>query len=555
MNIKERVNYLREEINRYNYYYYERNESIISDIEFDKLLKELEKLEKENPELKTSKSPTENVGGSLKDSKFKKITHRVPMLSLSNTYNMKDLENFDTRLKRILTKEDMLKELEYVLELKLDGLSISVIYEEGKLKQAITRGDGKIGEDVTENILEIKSIPKYLKEPLSIEVRGEIVLPISEFNKLNEKRKIDGEEPFANPRNAASGTLRQLESSIVKDRNLDCYFYYLVDSEKLGIKTHSESIDRLASVGFKTTGVCQVVSSIDKLEEKISYWEEEKKNLDYETDGLVIKVNETELYPVLGTTTKAPRWAISYKFPAKQVTTKLTGVTWQVGRTGKVTPVAELEEAIVSGSKVKRASLHNYDEILRKDIKIGDRVFIEKAAEIIPQVVKVVKEVRTGQEIEILEPETCPVCDSKLHKEEGIVDLKCLNYNCLAKVQGRIEYFVSRDAMNIDGLGKKIIEKFIELEKISDVSDIYSLHKYREELENLDKMGEKSVTNLFNSIEESKKREYSKDKVLTFNETIKKHVSEEKLNHFYEVAEIINELVSNKKIYNQKKRV
>ena len=613
--IEERMNDLYEKIEKYTYYYYTRNESLISDVEFDKLMAELERLEEENPELKREGSLTSRVGSSLKDSKFTKVEHKEPMLSLSNTYNTKELEDFDGRVKRGLGSSG---NIDYALELKLDGLSISVIYERGRLVRAVTRGDGVVGEDVTENIMEIASIPHYLKEEVSLEIRGEVVLPVDEFKKLNEKKVENGEEPFANPRNAASGTLKQLDAGVVKERNLDCYFFFLVNSQDYGIGRHNESLEYLEGLGIKNTGVCEVCRSIEVLEERIAYWQGKKEDHSYETDGMVVKVNDVGLWEVLGATTKSPRWAIAYKFPAKQVTTKLTGVTWQVGRTGKVTPVAELEEVEVSGSRVKRASLHNYDEILRKDIRVGDRVFIEKAAEIIPQVVKVVKEVRDGTEEEILLPTNCPVCESPLDnveksvdyadaitflgiekvgekkakllaeasgsierlmemeleelesiktigkrlaktvyeymrdaenisfietlKKKGVsfsfdtdgvkkidkrefaddpkllafvsrdevVDIRCINDDCPSKLQTKIEYFVSRDAMNIDGLGTKIVEKFIELEKIKDVSDIYKLHLYKTELEQIDKMGEKSIENLINSIEESKKRDYTK---------------------------------------------
>ena len=396
-NIKKKIEKMRENILKYNQYYYTNNESLISDVEYDNLIKELKELEEQYPQFKNVESPTEKVGATnLRESKFQKVTHKKPMLSLSNTYNEGEIGDFIERVRKFIPED---KELKYALELKLDGLSISVQYEKGKLVRGVTRGDGAIGEDVTENIMEIATIPHELPEPLDLEVRGEIVLPLSNFLKLNERRMEAGEEVFANPRNAASGTLRQIDSSIIKERGLDSYFYFLVDAEKYGVKTHSESIKFLEKLGFKTTGVCEVLESASKLKKRIDYWEKEKENLDYETDGMVIKVDELELWNILGNTTKSPRWAIAYKFPAKQVTTTMLGVTWQVGRTGKVTPVAELEEVLLSGSKVKRASLHNFHEIERKDIRIGDKVFIEKAAEIIPQVVKSIKEFRDGSEI------------------------------------------------------------------------------------------------------------------------------------------------------------
>jgi len=515
--IQEKYTKLRNEIEYHNNLYYNEDNPIISDMEYDFLIRELKELEQKYPELleynkNGENSPTEKIGGTASE-KFSKVRHRVPMLSLSNTYNISEIEDFDKRVKKIILAENIennSKELEYILELKLDGLSISLIYENGMLVQAVTRGDGQVGEDVTENIREIPTIPKKLKENISLEVRGEIILPISSFNRINQEREDEGEDVFANPRNAASGTIRQLDKTIVAERGLDCYLYYLVNAENYGIKTHLESIEYIEKLGFKTTKIFEKYTDFKKLEEAIDKWHDDRKKLDYETDGLVIKVNNFSLYETLGYTTKSPRWAIAYKFPAEQVKTKLMDVTFQVGRTGVITPVAELEAVNLSGSVVKRASLHNFDEIRRKDIKIGDNVIVEKAAEIIPQVVNVVFDDRTGKEIEIQEPANCPVCNSELAHEEGLVALKCHNPLCPEKVKRQIAYFVSRDAMNISGLGDKIVEKFIELGKIKTIVDIYSLKEYREELENLEKMGQKSVDNLINNIEASKNRDFSK---------------------------------------------
>ena len=515
--IQEKYTKLRSEIEYHNNLYYNEDNPIISDMEYDFLIRELKELEQKYPELleynkNGENSPTEKIGGTASE-KFSKVRHRVPMLSLSNTYNISEIEDFDKRVKKIILAENIennSKELEYILELKLDGLSISLIYENGMLVQAVTRGDGQVGEDVTENIREIPTIPKKLKENVTLEVRGEIILPISSFNRINQEREDEGEDVFANPRNAASGTIRQLDKTIVAERGLDCYLYYLVNAENYGIKTHLESIEYIEKLGFKTTKIFEKYTDFKKLEEAIDKWHDDRKKLDYETDGLVIKVNNFSLYEILGYTTKSPRWAIAYKFPAEQVKTKLMDVTFQVGRTGVITPVAELEAVNLSGSVVKRASLHNFDEIRRKDIKIGDNVIVEKAAEIIPQVVNVVFNDRTGEEIEIQEPANCPVCNSELAHEEGLVALKCHNPLCPEKVKRQIAYFVSRDAMNISGLGDKIVEKFIELGKIKTIVDIYSLKEYREELENLEKMGQKSVDNLINNIEASKNRDFSK---------------------------------------------
>ena len=498
---------LKNKIEKYNNLYYNEDNPIISDMEYDGLLRKLKEMEKEYPALlEIDVSPTEKIGGTASN-KFSKVEHKVPMLSLSNTYNIAEIEDFDKRVKKIINFSE---KIEYILELKLDGLSISLIYENGNLTRAVTRGDGKIGEDVTENIMEIESIPKKLKEPISLEIRGEIILPIQNFNKINEEREENGEEVFSNPRNAAAGTIRQLDSTIVSKRGLDCYLYYLVNAENYGIKTHLESIKFIEKLGFKTTGIFEEYSDFKTLEESIEKWRTKREKLDYETDGLVIKINDFSFYETLGYTTKSPRWAIAYKFPAEQVKTRLLDVTFQVGRTGVVTPVAELEAVNLSGSVVKRASLHNFDEIRRKDIKIGDNVIVEKAAEIIPQVVNVVFDDRKGTEKEIKEPESCPACGTKLVKEEGLVALKCLNPHCPEKIKREISYFVSRDAMNISGLGEKIVEKFIELEKIKTVVDIYFLGNYRNELENLEKMGKKSVDNLLNSINESKNQDFSK---------------------------------------------
>ena len=507
MNEKEKIFVQRQLLKKYSDAYYNENKSLISDYEYDKLLKELEELEKKYPEYASENSPTQNVGASVRENKFKKVEHVHPMLSLANSYNSGEVLDFIERIKKRIGNE---QELKYCLEVKLDGLSISLTYEQGKLVRAVTRGDGYIGEDVTENIMQIESVVKELPQAIDMEIRGEVVLPLENFEKLNTARYEKGEELFANPRNAASGTLRQLDSRIVKERGLDAYFYFLVEAEKLGIKSHSESIKFLESLGIKTTGIFEILENSKQIDERINFWEKEREHLPYETDGLVIKVDEINLWEEIGYTSKTPRWAIAYKFPAHQVSTILNDITWQVGRTGKLTPVAELEEVELSGSRVKRASLHNINEIQRKDIRIGDRVFIEKAAEIIPQVVKAIKEDRKGTEKIIIEPENCPVCNHKLEREEGLVDIKCVNEECPAKIQGEIEYFVSRDALNIMGLGSKIVEKFIELGYIKNVANIYDLKNHREDLEKLDKMGKKSIDNLLSSIENSKTREYDK---------------------------------------------
>ncbi|BDU49612.1 NAD-dependent DNA ligase LigA [Haliovirga abyssi] len=504
--ILSEIKELRELIDKYNYFYYAKDESIISDYEYDMLTKKLEKYEKEYPELINEFSPTQLVGKLDKNSKFKKVEHKVPMLSLANTYGINDIKNFNDRVLKIIERDN----IEYVLELKLDGLSISLNYENGKLKRGVTRGDGKIGEDVTENILQINSIPKYLKENINIEVRGEVILPLDKFKKINKERIEKGQEVFANPRNAAAGTLRQLDSKIVKERELDCYVYYLVNSENYNLEKHSQSLEYMKKLGFKVNDNYKIVNNIFEITDFIKEWEEKRKELNYETDGLVIKVNEYMFYEELGYTTKSPRWAIAYKFPTTQVTTKLISITYQIGRTGVITPVANLEPVRISGSMVRRATLHNFEEIARKDIRIGDIVFVEKAAEIIPQVVKPVIELRTGEEKEVEMPTICPSCREKLYKDENEVALKCVNNSCPEKLKRKIEYFVSRDAMNIEGLGPKLIERFINEGYIKNICDIYKLEDKFNEISEMENFGIKSIENLLESINKSKTREYNK---------------------------------------------
>lgn len=503
--IRERILNLRKEISRYNEAYYSQNTSLISDVEFDAKLKELEDLENKYPQFKDETSPTSNVGSSLKNTKFQKVKHDVPMLSLANSYNSDDIRDF---VEKVILGTNCINP-RFAVEVKLDGLSISIKYEKGRLVRAVTRGDGNIGEDVTENIMAIKSIPKTLNKPVTCEVRGEVVMPRSSFKMLNDIRKQNGEETFANPRNAASGTLRQLDSSIVAERDLDAYFYYLINAEDLGFKLHSDAIAYLDELGLKTTGICKIAKSVDEIIELLYYWSTARQGLDYDTDGMVIKANDFADWKTMGNTHKVPKWAIAYKFPAVQVTTKLRDITWQVGRTGKLTPVAELDTVELSGSRISRATLHNMDYIESKDIRIGDTVFIEKAAEIIPQVASVVKDARNGNEQKVHIPRTCPECGGVV-KDYSNVDIRCTNPKCPAVVKGAIVHFVSRDCMNIKGLGDEIVSRFVDLGLLSDVADIYNLKNHRGQLIKLDHMGEKSIDNLLHSIERSKLMPYSK---------------------------------------------
>lgn len=531
---KEKYEDILKKIEKYNHHYYNLNESLVTDYEYDMLLKELKNIEEKYPKFKKENSPTNIIGGLASD-KFTKVKHRIAMLSLSNTYNIDDLIDFEKRIKNIVNTD-----IEYILELKLDGLSISLIYEKGKFVKAITRGDGNIGEDVTENVLQISSVPKKLSQEIDIEVRGEIVLPLSEFNRINLEREENNLPLLANPRNAASGTLRQLDSSIVKERNLSAYIYYIIEPEKYDIKNHLEGINFLEKLGFKTTGVFEKISNILEMKKRIDYWSNERKKLDFETDGMVIKVNNFSLYDKLGFTAKSPRWAIAYKFKAEQKETTLLDVTYQVGRTGNITPVAELEAINLSGSIVKRASLHNFDEIDRLGLKINDKVVVQKAAEIIPQIVRVCKEKRRGNEREINKPTNCPSCNSILVKEDDLVYLRCINDKCDEKIKRSIEYFVSRDALNIQGLGSKITDRLYDLGIIKDITDIFELKKYRDELINLEKMGEKSVDNLLINIEKSKDTSYSKLVYALGIENIGKTVSNLLTEKFNDIEKLKN---------------
>lgn len=495
---------LKKDIEKYSYHYYEKNESLISDLEFDNLLKELEQLEKDYPYLKQANSPSEKVGGFL-NKKFTKIKHNKAMLSLSNSYNISDIKAFHNRIQKTINKN-----INYVLELKLDGLSIDLQYKKGILTTALTRGDGIYGEDVTENIYMIDNIPKKLNQEIDIEVRGEIVFPLSEFRKLNEEREKNGEDVFSNPRNAAAGTIRQLDANIVAQRKLNCYVYYIVNTYDFNLKTHIDSMKYLSKLGFETTNVFEVYKDFDKLEKAIINWDTKRKELDFETDGLVLKINELDVYEELGYTAKSPRWAIAYKFKPEQISTKILSIDYQVGRTGVITPVANFEPVNLSGSIVKRASMHNFEEIKRKDIRLYDEVLIEKAAEIIPQIIRVLTEKRNGKEIEITMPSNCPSCNQKLYSFDDMVAIKCLNDYCPEQLTRFIQYFVSRECMNIVGLGEKITKKLIDLGLITNILDLYNLKNFKDVLLNTYKNGEKIVNNLLNSIEKSKTNSYEK---------------------------------------------
>ncbi|MED4402014.1 NAD-dependent DNA ligase LigA [Metabacillus fastidiosus] len=497
MNILEqRAKELRDLINTYNYEYHVLDNPSVPDAEYDRLMRELIALEQEHPELKFPDSPTQRVGGTILEG-FKKVEHTTPMLSLGNAFNDQDLRDFDRRV-----RQGVGDNIEYVVELKIDGLAVSLRYENGVFVQGSTRGDGTTGEDITENLKTIHSIPLRLKRDISFEVRGEAFMPKKSFEKLNELR-LQNEEPlFANPRNAAAGSLRQLDPKIVAKRNLSIFVYSIADIGETGVATQSESLDLLEELGFKTNKERRTCRNIEEVIELIQKLQERRASFEYDIDGIVIKVNSLDQQDELGFTAKSPRWAVAYKLPAEEVVTKLLAIELSVGRTGVITPTAILEPVRVAGTTVQRASLHNEDLIREKDIKLGDYVVIKKAGDIIPEVVNVLVERRTGEEAEFLMPTHCPACESELVRLEGEVALRCINPECPAQIVEGLIHFVSRNAMNIDGLGERVINQLFQEGLIKNAADLYRLK--RDELLQLERMGERSTDNLLKSIENSK---------------------------------------------------
>lgn len=493
---EQRISELRSLLNQYGYEYYVLDKPSVPDAEYDRLMQELLAFEGQYPELKTPDSPTQRVGGTVLDV-FEKVEHRIPMLSLANAFNEQDLRDFDQRVRKVTGDH-----VAYVCELKIDGLAVSLRYEDGLFVQGATRGDGTIGEDITANLKTINSIPLRLTENLSIEVRGEAYMPKRSFEALNEKRKERGEELFANPRNAAAGSLRQLDTKVAASRRLDTFLYAIGNPEVLGVERHSDGLDYLDRLGFKTNKERRRCATIDDVIQFIDGWVEKRPQLPYEIDGIVIKVDSFAQQEELGTTAKSPRWAIAYKFPAEEVVTTLHDIELSVGRTGVITPTAILEPVKVAGTTVARASLHNEDLIREKDIKIGDKVVVKKAGDIIPEVVNVLADQRTGEEKDFFMPSHCPECGSELVRLEGEVALRCINPKCPAQIREGLIHFVSRDAMNIEGLGEKVISQLFAQTLISDVADIYKLTA--EQLLAMERMGEKSVSNLLVAIEASK---------------------------------------------------
>ncbi|MCU1290626.1 MAG: ligase, NAD-dependent [Acidobacteria bacterium] len=499
-NIETEIESLRAEINHHNELYYQKAAPEIADVEFDALLVRLRELEEANPELITPDSPTQRVGGRAEG--FKPFVHRVPLMSLDNSYDLDDLRAFDERCRKLADGRDF----DYVAELKIDGLSVALHYENGILAAGATRGDGSVGDDVYSNVKTIRTIPLKLKGdyPERVEVRGEVFLARSVFEKINAELDMQGEKVFANPRNAAAGTLRQLDSSIVRSRRLDIFPYDLLSGASKMFATHWEIFEWLEAKGFTVNPNRALCENFDELTEFIGAMQAKRDSLDYDIDGVVVKINQTRLQQEFGATTKAPRWAIAYKYPAMQATTRLNAINIQVGRTGALTPVAYLEPVTLAGTVVARASLHNEDEIKRLNIKLGDYVLIEKSGEIIPQILQVIESRRDGTEIDYEFPKNCPVCDSEVVRPEGEAVTRCTNPDCPAKVKARILYFAARKAMDIEGLGDVLVEKLVDSGIVRTVADLYDLKL--EQIAELERMAEKSATNLINQIENSKTR-------------------------------------------------
>lgn len=500
--VEKRVQELNDLLKEYGHAYYVLDQPTVPDSVYDQLMQELLSIEAENPDLIYPDSPSQRVGGEVLEG-FSKVVHEYPMLSLSNAFNEEDIRDFDRRVQAGAGQTT------YICELKIDGLAVSLKYENGTFIQGSTRGDGTVGEDITANLKTIRTIPLRLSEPVTIEVRGEAYMPKKSFMRLNEVRDENGEEPFANPRNAAAGSLRQLDPKIAASRNLAVFIYGVGgDGGAYGQDSHSDSLDYLASIGFETNKKSKRCKTIEDVLEYIESWQERRQDLDYEIDGIVIKVDSYEDQEQLGFTAKSPRWATAYKFPAEEVHTRLLDIELSVGRTGVVTPTAILEPVRVAGTTVARASLHNEDLIREKDIRIGDAVVIRKAGDIIPEVVSVLIEQRKGHEEPYYMPDNCPVCDSELVRIEGEVALRCVNPQCPAQMKEALIHFVSRNAMNIEGIGERVIDQLYTSGLVHDVSDLYCLTK--EQLLSLERMGEKSATNLLTAIEASKSNSLEK---------------------------------------------
>ena len=539
--IKEKINQLRSVIRQHDRKYYVENNPAITDYEYDLLVKELQQLEQAHPELISPDSPTQRVGGEPL-SQFATIDHKIPMLSIDNTYSGEELREFDQRIKR-MADIDKQQDIEYVVELKIDGIAITLWYENGLFTRGATRGDGFKGDDVTANLKTIHQIPLTLESAgkgqhvqTVLEIRGEIYLPNKEFQRLNEERVESGEPQFANPRNAAAGSLKLLDPRITAKRHLHIFTYAIGYYEGIELQTHTQCLEVIRDLGLPVNPHAQSCRNIEAVIEHCNTWDKRRGELDYLVDGMVIKVNSLALHNQLGATSKSPRWVISYKFQPEQAITKIDEIVVQVGKTGAITPVANLTPVLLAGTTVSRATLHNFDEIARKDIRVGDHVVLQKAGEIIPQVVSVVKEKRDGTEAVFKEPTACHECNSSLTRIG--VYLRCNNPQCLAQIKRRIKYFASRDAMDVEGLGPALIEQLVDKGFLKDYADLYHL-KY-DDLVGLERMGEKSSKNLIQAIEESKKRDLDRLISALGINNVGTHTAEVLANHFGDLDTLAN---------------
>ena len=502
---KERINELKPKIEYYTIKYYE-DEQVISDFDFDTLMKELKQIEAEYPQLITTDSPTQKVGTSPIKKGFKKVTHKVPLQSLQDVFSFEEVKEFDTRMQKLAEEYNL--PLEYVVETKIDGLSTALEYKNGIFVQGATRGNGLVGEDVTDNLKTVRSIPHKLKEPINIIVRGEIFIGKKEFDELNEARMADEEERFANARNAAAGSLRQLDSKITAQRPLDIYIFNIQETEDKTITTHYQGLEYLEKIGFNVNPVkilCKNINEVIKAIEKIG---KDRESLTFGIDGAVVKVNNLELREKIGTTYKTPKWAVAYKYPPEKKETRVKDIICQVGRTGAITPMAILDTVNVAGSNISKTTLHNEDFIKEKDIRIGDTVIIQKAGDVIPEIVEVIKSRRTGEEKQFEMPKTCPVCGANAVREEGEAIARCIGIECSAKILRNLAHFVSKEGMDIDGLGIKIIEQLVDKGLIKNIADIYTLTV--EDVASLKKNGKKFAQNVIDAINQSKQNELFK---------------------------------------------
>lgn len=531
--MEERIKELRELLNKYSHEYYILDKPSVSDAEYDRLMQELISLEEKYPEFITEDSPTRKVGSEVSSS-FKKVTHKLPMLSLGNVFNEDEIVRFDERIK----KEGFIPS--YVCELKIDGLAISLIYKDGVFIQGVTRGDGKVGEDITNNILTVKSVPMKLKDNISIDVRGELYIDKKEFYRINDERKKQGLDLFQNCRNLASGSIRQLDPKVTKERNLNTFIYHLPNPLEYGLYKHSDVLEFFEEQGFRVNPNRRICNNIQEVIEFINEITSIRSTLPYDIDGIVIKVNDIKMQEALGYTVKYPKWATAYKFPPEEVTTRLKDIIFTVGRTGKITPNAILEPVKVQGSTISRATLHNEDFIIDKDIRVGDIVYLRKAGDVIPEVVKVdfTRRVTNLDKFNMIK--NCPVCNYPLNKKEEEANYYCTNDKCNARNIEKLIHFTSRNAMNIEGLGERLCEDFYNFGYLNDISSIYNLKNYKEELQKLEGFGEKSINNLLNAIEKSKQNSLEK---LLFGLGIRQVGSKNALilaQHFPNIDDVIN---------------